>query len=152
MDSSTQWPSPTRCRSPVADRGARQVWPCDATLAMACPMSQELRGLLPEFVVELEAALRAAGHLQLAGELQGAKLERWTFDPSCDAAYLYVSAGRDLNVVERNVIGGKHGETIPVKHRYSVNIDTDNFGCLCGIEVLDGQELAKELGGTMAPQ
>ena len=93
-------------------------------------MSLELKQLLPEFVVKLTDALRAAGHLHLAEDLQLAELERWTFDQSCDAVYLYVRAGRDLNVVEKNVIGEKHGETISVRHRFWVNIDTDNFGRL----------------------
>jgi hypothetical protein len=60
-------------------------------------------------------------------------------------------AGRELNIVEKNLIGIKHGQTIQVEHRYWVNVDTDNFGRLRGIEVLDGRELAAKLAPAIAP-
>lgn len=45
----------------------------------------------------------------------------------------------------------KHGETIELEHHYWVNVDTDNFGRLRGIEILDGKELAANLGRTIDP-
>ncbi len=93
-------------------------------------MQKRLAEIIPEFVAELETALREVGHPELAEELRLAQLDRWTFDPSCDAAWLQVRSGRELNVVEKQVIGVKYGQTIPVEHRYWVNVDTDNFGRL----------------------
>jgi hypothetical protein len=114
-------------------------------------MRATLVELVPEFVAELEAALRVVGHTELSAEVPLAELDRWAFDESCDAVYLYVSAGRELNAIEKSIIGVKHGQTIPVGHRYWVNVDTDNFGRLRGIEVLNGRELAAKLGPAINP-
>jgi hypothetical protein len=114
-------------------------------------MRVKLTEIVPEFVVELEAALRAVGHPELAEELPLAELDRWSFDEACDAAYLVVLARRELNAIEKNIIGVKHGQTIQVEHRYCVNVDTDNFGRLRGIEVLNGGELTAKLARAIAP-
>ena len=44
-----------------------------------------------------------------------AVIDRVTFDESASARYIYVRPSRDLNVVEANIIGVRHGETIEVE-------------------------------------
>jgi hypothetical protein len=64
-----------------------------------------LADLLPEFVAEVEVALANAGYSDLAAQIRDAEFERHTYDPSCNAAYLYVESPRTINVVETNIIG-----------------------------------------------
>lgn len=87
----------------------------------------------------------ALGRNDLAEQLQEIELERYTYDDSCNAVYLYLQSPRQLNVVEANTIGVKYGETIAVEYRYWANVDTDNFGRLRGIELLNGAEVAAKL-------
>jgi uncharacterized protein YuzE len=100
---------------------------------------------LPEFSAELWASLVKAGHKDLAAQIADVEIERYTYDASCNAAYIYIQSPRAQNVVEKNIIGVRHGETIPVEHPYWVNMDTDNFGHLTGIELLNGGEVARRL-------
>ncbi len=52
---------------------------------------------------------------------------------------------RELNVVEANIMGVRHGETLEVETPYWTIIDTDNFGRLAGIEILAPGDLKSEL-------
>jgi hypothetical protein len=52
-------------------------------------------------------------------------------------------------VVEKNIIGIRHGETIPVEHPYWVNVDIDNFGRLTRIELLNGGDVALRLNDVL---
>jgi len=105
---------------------------------------------LPKLVSDLATALRTAGRDDLAAQLSEVDIERHTYDTSCDAAYIYLRSPRQLNVVEQNIVGVKHGETIPVEHEYWVNLDTDNFGRLTGIELLSGGDVAAKLNDAAA--
>jgi len=107
---------------------------------------------LPEFSAELWASLAEAGHKDLAAQIADVEIERYTYDASCNATYVYVRSPLDLNVVEKNMIGSKHGETVSVDHPYWVNVDTDNFGRLTGIELLNGSEVARKLAEVFAPK
>jgi uncharacterized protein YuzE len=101
--------------------------------------------LLPEFSTELETFFLARGREDIASQVPEVEVECYTYDDSCGALYIYVLSPQQLNVVEANIIGVRHGSTIEVKHRYWVNIDTDNFGRLRGIELLNGSEVAQML-------
>ena len=59
-----------------------------------------------------------------------------TFDPDANAGYVYVRSGRELNAVERNIIGVKHGRTVEVPGDIWMYIDLDNFDRPTGIEIL----------------
>ncbi len=99
----------------------------------------------PSLARELSESLRAAGHASLADQIEGAVIDRITFDESANAGYIYVRPSRELNIVESNIIGVRHGRTIEVETRYWTNIDTDNFDRLKGIEILSPGELRDEL-------
>src|SRR5262249_45076934 len=95
-----------------------------------------LAEVLPDLVDELAESLQASGRNDLAAQLREVELTRWTHDTSCDAAYIYLRSPRQSNVIEQNIIGVKHGETVPVEHPRWVNVDTDNFHRITGIELL----------------
>jgi uncharacterized protein YuzE len=90
----------------------------------------------PSLIAELSQQLRVAGRAPLAEQIDAATIARVTFDDAANAGYIYVQPSRELNIVETNVVGVRHGDTIEVKTRYWTNIDTDNFGRLVGIEIL----------------
>lgn len=106
---------------------------------------------LPAFSSELAASLAALGRDDLKAQIDDADIERYTFDDSSNAAYIYLQSPSRLNVVEQNIIGVKHGETVPVEHEYWVNVDTDNFNRLSGIELLNGSDVAKKLSEVIPP-
>src|SRR5438105_3294226 len=90
----------------------------------------------PDFARELAAALSTSGNSALGEEFSGATIARVTHDSSCNACYIYLTPSRQLNIVETNVIGLRHGRTIPVEHPYWVYVDVDNFDRPAGIELL----------------
>ena len=84
----------------------------------------------------LIAELTTDGKSDLAAQFQTATVRGVSFDNDADAGYIYVTSGRELNVVETNIIGVSHGETIPVTATFQAYLDTDNFGRLLGVELL----------------
>jgi hypothetical protein len=105
----------------------------------------KLAEVFPVLVSELVQALRNSGNDTLAQQIETATIARVTFDSAVDASYVYLEPSRTLNVVERNIIGVRHGETIALKTSYWTVIDTDNFDRVAGIEILDPRELKAEL-------
>lgn len=99
----------------------------------------------PSLVAELSQQLRVAGRAPLADQIDAAAIARVTFDEAANAGYIYVQPSRELNIVETNVVGVRHGDTIEVETRYWTNIDTDNFGRLVGIEILAPGDIKDEL-------
>jgi uncharacterized protein YuzE len=106
---------------------------------------------LPEFSAELWASLAEAGYKDLAAQVADIEIERYTYDASCNAAYIYIRPAQDQGLFEKNINGIKHGEPISVEHPYCVNVDTDNFGRLTGIELLNGGEVARRLAEVLGP-
>jgi uncharacterized protein YuzE len=93
----------------------------------------KLAAALPDLVADLEVALLHLGRGDLVAQLQDAALERWAYDDFSDATYLFVSAGTS-------------SERLSLYDELGVNVDTDNRGRLCGIEILDGRAIASRLG------
>jgi len=99
----------------------------------------------PVLTLVLLQSLRNAGREALADQIDAALITRITFDSEANAGYIYLESSRQLNVVETNIVGVRHGETIPVETQFLTNIDTDNFGRLVGIEILNPGVLKIEL-------
>jgi hypothetical protein len=99
----------------------------------------------PTLVSELAQSLRNAGRDALAEQIETATITRVTFDGDHNVGYIYLDPSRALNVVERNIIGVRHGETIPVETTFWTVVDTDNFDRVAGIEILDTRKLEAEL-------
>jgi uncharacterized protein YuzE len=117
------------------DRPRRQVWNT---------IVDELTILAPNIVRQLEAAF--CKNRDFVNQIRSARVARVTFDPDADAGYIYVRSGRELNAVERNVIGVKHAHTMEVPGETWMNVDLDNFERLMGIEILGASpEIATHL-------
>ena len=99
----------------------------------------------PSFTAELSRQLRLAGRTPLADQMNVADIAKVTFDKTANAGYIYLLPSRQLNVVEANTVGVRHGETIEVETPYWTYIDTDNFGRLTGIEILTSGDMKDEL-------
>ncbi len=99
----------------------------------------------PALVNELAQSLRNIGRDALAEQIESATIARVTFDGHHNVGYIYLDPSRALNIVETNIIGVRHGETIPAKTSFWTVVDTDNFERVAGIEILSPGELAKEL-------
>src|SRR5580704_4382715 len=99
----------------------------------------------PVLANELAQSLREAGREALAEQVERATITRVTFDNSANAGYVYLEPSRALNLVETNVVGVRHGETVPVQTQFWTNIDTDNFDRVMGIEILNRCALKTEL-------
>ena len=100
---------------------------------------------LPNLSTEFTDALRAIKEEDLADQIGIAEINYYTFDPSCNATYIYLLPTRELNVVETNIIGVKHGGTISLEHNPLILIDVDNFNRLAGIELLNSKDVADKL-------
>ena len=105
---------------------------------------------LPDLVADIESALIRIGRGDLADQLREVHLERWTYDEFADAGYLYLSSPRALNVVDRNIIGVKHGETVCPFDDLAINLDVDNHRRLTGIELLGARSTISQLEKIIA--
>ncbi|NOS77319.1 MAG: DUF2283 domain-containing protein [Nitrospira sp.] len=99
----------------------------------------------PSLAAELSRQLRLTGRAPLANQIDSAAVARVTFDGDANAGYIYVHPSRELNVVETNIMGVRHGETLEIETPYWTNIDTDNLGRLVGIEILAPGDMKDEL-------
>ena len=100
---------------------------------------------LPDLVSDIENALIRIGRGDVADQLREAHLERWTYDEFANVAYLYLASPRALSVVDQNVLGVKHGETLCPSDDLPVNLDLDNHRRLTGIELLDARSIISQL-------
>jgi uncharacterized protein YuzE len=104
------------------------------------------REALPNFYVEVEGLLRAIGRDDLIQQLPILELVRRCPCGQSDCATFYLSGGRQLNVVEKNIVGVRLGESFDLDaDRGMVVIDVDNYGRICGIEILNRDDVYESL-------
>ena len=87
---------------------------------------------LPDLVADLESALVHLGRGDLVEQLKQAELERWTYDDFADTTYLTLG-------------DSVYAERLSLYDELGVNVDTDDRGRVCGIEILEGQRIAQRL-------
>jgi uncharacterized protein YuzE len=95
-------------------------------------LDRKLAQALPELVADLESALLHLGRGDLVAQLKNAALERWTYDEFADATYL---------VLQPTAMS----ERFSLFDELGVNLDTDDRGQLCGLEILSGRAIAERL-------
>ena len=104
---------------------------------------RRLADALPELVADLGGTLLNVGRPDLVRQLDGAQIMEWAYDEFADATFLYVAAdGAAYRRVER-----LEAECLSLFDELGLNVYTDERGRLCGIEVLDGREVAERLEG-----
>jgi hypothetical protein len=93
-------------------------------------------GAFPELAFDLGSELRATGRTDLARELEASHVKSVGYDSEADAGLVALEAERQLNVVERNVIGQKLGQVIAFGGSRYASLQLDNFGRVVGVELL----------------
>ena len=93
-------------------------------------------GSFPELAFDLGSELRATGRADLAGELEASTIKTISYDPESDAGFVALEAERQLNAVERNVVGQKLGQVIAFEASRYASLQLDNFGRVVGVEFL----------------
>ena len=92
-------------------------------------------GAFPELAFDLAWELRATGRADLARELEGSTVKAVSYDPETDAGLVALEAQRELNAVERNVVGQKPGQVIAFGDAGYASMQLDNFGRVVAVDL-----------------
>ena len=84
---------------------------------------------------DLTSELRVTGRVDLARELEGCRVRDVSFDPQANAGLVTLEPLRELNIVERNVVGQRLSQVIPFSRAPYASLQLDNFGRIIGVEV-----------------
>jgi hypothetical protein len=93
-------------------------------------------GALPELAFDLSLELRATGRADLARELEACTVKAVSYEPETDIALVALETSRQLNAVERNVVGQKLGQVISFADAPYASLQLDNFGRVVAVELV----------------
>jgi len=97
---------------------------------------QPFSSVFPELAFVLAAELRASGRADLARELEASDVKAVSFDSNANAGVVDLKPPRELNSVERNVIGQKLGQVIPFSRPSYASLQLDNFGRVVAVALV----------------
>ncbi|WP_128003626.1 hypothetical protein [Piscinibacter defluvii] len=103
-------------------------------------MTTILSNALPDLVATIATALRGEGFAVQADELTAARIERWTFDFSANAGYLYLVQHCPVQPGETPA-----ARTLPFMGEEWFNIDLRASGEVFGIELLSHEQVFHQL-------
>jgi hypothetical protein len=92
--------------------------------------------LFPELLASFTAVLDAAGNTYLSNELRNCKVRCIYYNAEDSVATILLDSPRELNVVERRVIGERYETTISVSGEYMAHVDVDNFDRATSIQIV----------------
>ena len=93
-------------------------------------------GAFTELAFDLSLELRATGRGDLARELEACTVKAVSYDPETDMGLVALEPQRQLNAVERNVIGQKLGQVIRFSEAPYAMLQLDNFGRVVAVELV----------------
>src|ERR1700726_371227 len=111
-------PSRRRSHNTPAARRVGQVTVRDAMETFAA--------LFPELLAEFMAELEVAGNAYLANQLRLSAVRSVSYDADSDAAVIALESPRQLNPVQRRVMGVRYEQSVPVSKTYGAHIELDN--------------------------
>ena len=97
---------------------------------------QSFTDAFPELAFVLASELRATGRADLASELEACTVRDVSYDSEANAGLIALDPTRELNFVERNVIGQKFGQVVTFSRPRYASLQLDNFGRVVGVELL----------------
>ena len=107
--------------------------------ASTSPLEASMRsfaGALPELAFDLSLELRATGRADLARELEACTVKSVSYNPEANVGLIALEPQRQLNAVERNVIGQKLGQVIPFSNTPYASLQLDNFGRVVAVDLV----------------
>ena len=101
-----------------------------------------LATVFPNFVRELETALASKGHNNLIPQLTSTVIDRYTYDSSVNAGYIYLVC--PIPSLHFSKLAAKVAQTISFLNS-GFNIDVNHDGYIFGIELLDREDIFVKL-------
>jgi len=93
-------------------------------------------GAFPALAFDLALELRATGRADLARELEASTVKSVSWEPETNTALVALEPQRELNAVERNVVGQKLGQVIQFSGASYASLQLDNFGRVIAVELV----------------
>ena len=115
---------------------ARAARPGGASTSRLAAGMRSFAGAFAELAFDLSLELRATGRADLARELEVSTIKAVSYDAETDVGLIALEPQRQLNAVERNVIGQKLGQTIAFSGAPYASLQLDNFGRIVAVELV----------------
>jgi uncharacterized protein YuzE len=106
-------------------------------------MSTTFEALVPELVAPVVAALRSEGYVAQAESLASSLVERWTYDPSVKAGYVYLVQSKPIQHSETPA-----AKTLVFMFDHGFNVDLRAHGEVLGIELLEHESIFTRLAAV----
>ncbi len=103
--------------------------------------------ILPNFISELQIVCEQLGRRDLTRQFATVELDNNTYDADTRVAHLRLRPGHTPPArADAGAEPPPANETVLLRHRLGVRVETDNIGRLRQMTVTDGAEIAEALG------